>query len=157
MGHSACLLKQFRLLENYEILVIFNRNSLICQTTAKYFFDYFGVILRLFSNVKLQFTCKKPTEQRIRSLLRVSLLPTMETSQKIWNFAQETLNLDVLYRLISATFEVILMLNTAILFKIAYCIASFIVFSVLNILGHRNFQKLNTNIRKNDKLEKFMM
>ena len=70
-GHSACLLKKFRLLEYYENLVTFNRNSLICQTTAKTFFDYFGVILMLFSNVKLQFTCKKPTEQRIRSLLRV--------------------------------------------------------------------------------------
>ena len=45
------------------------------------------VILSLFSNVKLQFTCKKPTEQRIRPLLRVFLLPTMETSQKIRNIA----------------------------------------------------------------------
>ena len=46
------------------------------------FFDYFGVILRLLSNVKLQFPSKKPTEQRIRSHLRAFILRTMETSQK---------------------------------------------------------------------------
>ena len=56
-----------RLLEYYEILITFNRFSLICQTTAKTLFDYFEALFQRETAIHLQ----KPTEQRIRSLMKV--------------------------------------------------------------------------------------
>ena len=69
----------------------------------------------------------------------------METSQTIQNFA---LNVDFYIGLIRATFEVLLKLNTATLFKRAYCIASFIVFECFEFSWSQKFSKIEHKLQE---------